>query len=51
MSMGAGVNSGSQQMVGHLYMQTNEIRNSIVHYHRGADGKLTEAERIATGAL
>jgi 6-phosphogluconolactonase (cycloisomerase 2 family) len=39
----------SGTMSGHLYMQTNEIRNSIVHYHRGADGKLTEAERIATG--
>ena len=30
-------------------MQTNEIRNCIVHYHRGADGTLTEAERIPTG--
>lgn len=39
----------SSTMGGHLYMQTNEIRNCIVHYHRGADGKLTEAERIPTG--
>ena len=24
--------------VGHLYMQTNEIRNCVIHYHRSADG-------------
>src|SRR5580704_11790801 len=35
--------------VGHLYMQTNEKRNCIVHYRRAPDGTLTEAERIATG--
>jgi 6-phosphogluconolactonase (cycloisomerase 2 family) len=34
---------------GHLYMQTNETRNFIVHYRRGADGALTEVERCATG--
>ena len=34
---------------GHLYMQTNEATNSIVHYHRGADGALAEAERVRTG--
>src|SRR5262245_51333429 len=34
---------------GHLYMQTNETRNVIVHYRRSADGTLTEIERIATG--
>src|SRR6478672_1127870 len=35
---------------GHLYMQTNEIKNAIVHYHRSATGTLTEVERVATGA-
>ena len=35
--------------VGHLYMQTNEVNNVIVHYHRSANGNLTEVERIATG--
>jgi hypothetical protein len=35
--------------VGHLYMQTNEIANCIVHYHRDGSGKLTEAERCRTG--
>ncbi|AVT29571.1 hypothetical protein C6361_08765 [Plantactinospora sp. BC1] len=34
---------------GHLYMQTNETRNAIVHYVRSADGMLTEAERVPTG--
>src|SRR5215467_9320752 len=34
---------------GHLYMQTNEARNVIVHYRRSANGTLTEIERIATG--
>jgi 6-phosphogluconolactonase (cycloisomerase 2 family) len=34
---------------GHLYMQTNEIQNAIIHYHRSASGALTEVERIPTG--
>jgi len=34
---------------GHLYMQTNEKRNCVVHYRRAPDGTLTEAERINTG--
>jgi 6-phosphogluconolactonase (cycloisomerase 2 family) len=34
---------------GHLYMQTNEVENAIIHYHRSPTGTLTEAERIATG--
>src|SRR5246127_2715150 len=34
---------------GHLYMQTNEIANCIIHYHRDASGKLVEAERCRTG--
>src|SRR5215472_2959466 len=33
---------------GHLYMQTNEIRNAIVHYRCGEDGQLTEIERTPT---
>ena len=47
--------SMSQQMgmsnhrAGHLYMQTNETRNAIIHYHRSANGTLTEVERVATG--
>lgn len=34
---------------GHLYIQTNEIRNCVIHYIRGADGKLAEMQRIPTG--
>ncbi|GLR90855.1 lactonase family protein [Bradyrhizobium iriomotense] len=34
---------------GHLYMQTNEVANAIVHYERKADGSLAELERISTG--
>jgi WD40 repeat protein len=34
---------------GHLYMQTNEAKNCIIHYHRSANGALAEVERVATG--
>jgi len=34
---------------GHLYMQTNEIQNSIVHYRLSTSGTLTEEERVPTG--
>jgi len=34
---------------GHLYMQTNEVKNAIVHYRRGEDGKITEIDRTPTG--
>jgi len=34
---------------GCLYMQTNETQNYIVHYHRAANGMLTEVERVLTG--
>lgn len=34
---------------GHLYMQTNEIKNAVVHYQRSAGGTLKEMERAMTG--
>jgi len=34
---------------GNLYMQTNEVRNTIVHYRWSASGTLTEMERVPTG--
>lgn len=34
---------------GHLYMQTNEVRNAVVHYRRAANGTITEVERTSTG--
>ena len=40
---------GQMRQGGHLYTQTNEIRNCIIHYLRGPDGTLTELERIPTG--
>lgn len=40
---------GAPARVGHLYVQTNEVRNAIIHYLRGADGTLEESERILTG--
>ena len=27
---------------GHLYMQTNEIQNAVIHYHRDDKGALAE---------
>src|SRR5215831_10232845 len=33
---------------GHLYTQTNEIRNCVIHYFRAPDGKLSEMERVFT---
>jgi hypothetical protein len=44
--MGMGMSSHGG---GHLYMQTNEVKNCIIHYHRSANGTLTEVERVATG--
>src|SRR5215475_13028903 len=34
---------------GHLYTQTNEVKNCIIHYHRSVNGALTEVERVFTG--
>jgi 6-phosphogluconolactonase (cycloisomerase 2 family) len=39
---------GSRQG-GHLYLQTNETRNAVIHYLRSAAGAITEAERTPTG--
>ena len=46
-SMSKGMSMSSNG--GCLYMQTNEIRNCVIHYHRLANGTLTEVERVATG--
>ena len=43
------VTLGDAQRGGHLYMQTNEPRNAIIHYLWSASGMLTEVERIPTG--
>ena len=46
MSKGMAMSNGRG---GHLYMQTNEVKNFIIHYHRSATGTLDEVERVATG--
>jgi hypothetical protein len=33
---------------GHLYIQTNEIQNAIIHYRRSGSGTLSEVERCLT---
>jgi 6-phosphogluconolactonase (cycloisomerase 2 family) len=40
--------SESQPRGGHLYMQTNESRNAVIHSRWAASGTLTEVERVAT---
>ncbi|HWZ60528.1 MAG TPA: beta-propeller fold lactonase family protein [Gemmatimonadaceae bacterium] len=47
--MGAPTMRATDQHGGHLYMQTNEVKNAIIHYHRSATGALAEVERVATG--
>src|SRR5262245_55425536 len=48
MSKGMGM---SNQDGGHLYIQTNEVRNCVIHYRRAANGTIEEVERTATGGL
>ena len=40
--------SYGQEGASHVYIQTNEIDNKIIDYHRSANGQLHEAARIAT---
>lgn len=34
---------------GHLYIQTNETRNCVIHYRRSPNGELTQVECTSTG--
>ena len=34
---------------GHLYTQTNEKQNVIIHYHQASNGTIAEVERVPTG--
>ena len=47
--MGMSAQRMSNSMGGHLYIQTNETKNAIIHYHWSANGTLTEVERVPTG--
>src|SRR6266850_4465013 len=49
MGMGMSKEMGMSSHGGHLYMQTNENRNFIVHYRRSANGAISEVERTASG--
>src|SRR5246500_3731678 len=51
MSKGMGMSRemGMHGRGGHLYIQTNEVKNKVIHYHRSANGTLTEVERVSTG--
>lgn len=44
-----GVDARASDLVGHVYMQTNEIQNRIMHFGRNADGQLELLESIPTG--
>jgi len=46
---GGGSDAPKRQPVGHVYTQTNESSNKIIHYGRLADGTLREVERVASG--
>src|SRR5262249_36761878 len=43
------MSSMSHPRGGHLYIQTNEIRNAIAHYRWSTNGRLAEVERVPTG--
>lgn len=43
------MSDGDAMRGGHLYTQTNEINNAVIHYRRSPSGTLVEAERVPTG--
>src|SRR3546814_4453364 len=43
------VHARASDLVGHVYMQTNETQNRIMHFGRSADGPLKLLESIPTG--
>jgi 6-phosphogluconolactonase (cycloisomerase 2 family) len=43
------LNNGVADIDGHLYMQSNDSENSVIHFLRSHGGTLTEADRCATG--
>src|SRR5918992_6184339 len=48
-SMGAPAMQPHMTGGGHLYTQTNEFENCVIHYLRSPGGTITESERYATG--
>lgn len=49
MSMEASHDEMAMMQGGHLYIQTNELNNCIIHYVRSPNGAITESERVRTG--
>lgn len=43
------IEARASELVGHVYVQTNEIQNRIMHFGRNADGQLKLLESIPTG--
>ena len=43
-----GVDARAAPLVGHVYMQTNETQNRIMHFGRNADGQLELLESVPT---
>jgi 6-phosphogluconolactonase (cycloisomerase 2 family) len=43
------IDASASDFVGHVYMQTNEVQNRIMHFGRKADGQLKLLESIPTG--
>jgi hypothetical protein len=39
-----------QEAIGHLYTQTNELRNAVIRYRRSANGAIEEVDRVSTAA-
>lgn len=44
-----GVKANASPLVGHVYMQSNETQNRIMHFGRKADGHLELIESVPTG--
>lgn len=42
-------NGFAQSYNSHVYTQTNAVENEVIHFGRGADGRLTEIQRLSTG--
>ena len=48
-SMPTQTSNGNMRRGGHLYMQTNEVQNAVIHYLRSPTGTITEVDRVPTG--
>src|SRR5690242_6330983 len=49
LSMSMDAPHGGMMQGGHLYIQTNELQNAIIHFLRLPDRTISESERFLTG--